>query len=147
MLMSEYDEEKTGPKTDRVRVRRFHERGQYEKALVYDVLDAGFLCHVGYLIDGSPMVTPTLYWREDNYVYWHGSAASRTLKAAKGHEVCLTVSHFDGFVMARSAFNHSVNYRCAMLVTWNKSKPHFVDLLSQEQEFVSWLAGRLPSSF
>jgi uncharacterized protein len=103
------------PKTDRVRLRRMHERGRYDKDSLYAVLDAHFLCHVGYIIDGAPLVTPTLYWREDDYIYWHGSAASRMLKSVAGQPVCITVSHFDGFVMARSAFNHSVNYRSAML--------------------------------
>ncbi|WP_176593219.1 MULTISPECIES: pyridoxamine 5'-phosphate oxidase family protein [Sphingobium] len=106
----------TPPKTDRVRARRMHERGKYDKQSLYDVIDAGFLCHVGYVIDGAPFVTPTLYWREGNYIYWHGSAASRMLESVEGRPVCITISHFDGFVMARSAFNHSVNYRSVMLL-------------------------------
>ncbi|WP_340314947.1 pyridoxamine 5'-phosphate oxidase family protein [Rhizorhabdus argentea] len=105
----------TPPKTERVRARRMHQRGKYDKQSLFDVIDAGFLCHVGYVIDDAPFVTPTLYWREGDYIYWHGSAASRMLESVEGHPVCITISHFDGFVMARSAFNHSVNYRSAML--------------------------------
>ncbi|HKY95628.1 MAG TPA: pyridoxamine 5'-phosphate oxidase family protein [Kiloniellales bacterium] len=101
--------------TPRTRLRRRPDRGAYDFAALAAVLDAQPLAHVGYLIEGRPFVTPTLQWREGERVYWHGSAASRMLKSAAGAEVCLTVSLFDGFVLARSAFNHSVNYRSAML--------------------------------
>jgi nitroimidazol reductase NimA-like FMN-containing flavoprotein (pyridoxamine 5'-phosphate oxidase superfamily) len=102
------------PVTERSRVRREHHRGSYDKAAVYAVLDAAPLCHVGYVIDGAPYVTPTIHWRHDDRLYWHGSAASRFLRAAEAMPVCLTVSLMDGYVLARSAFNHSVNYRSAM---------------------------------
>lgn len=102
------------PVTERNRVRREHHRGGYDKAAVYAVLDATPLCHVGYVIDGAPYVTPTLHWRQGNRLFWHGSSASRFLRAAKDMPVCLTVSLMDGYVMARSAFNHSVNYRAVM---------------------------------
>ena len=103
------------PTTDRSRVRREHHRGSHARADVYAVLDAAPLCHVGYVIDGAPYVTPTLHWREGDHVYWHGSAASRFLRAAEDMPVCLTCSILDGYVLARSAFNHSVNYRSAMV--------------------------------
>ncbi|MGD9538437.1 MAG: pyridoxamine 5'-phosphate oxidase family protein [Alphaproteobacteria bacterium] len=103
------------PRSDRVRLRRMHERGRYDFEALCAVLDAGCLCHVGYVLDGAPVVTPTLYWREGRQVYWHGSGASRMLETSAGTPVCLSVAHFDGFVMARSAFNHSINYRSAML--------------------------------
>ena len=73
------------------------------------------MCHVGYLIDGAPYVTPTLQWRDGDRVYWHGSSASRFLRQVEGTPVCLTVSAMDGYVLARSAFSHSVNYRSAMV--------------------------------
>ena len=80
------------------------------------ILDSGFLCHVGYVIDGKPYVTPTSYWREGDHVYWHGSSASRMLRTLQGSvECCLTVAHVDGLVLARSAFHHSINYRSVML--------------------------------
>ncbi len=101
--------------TERTRVRRMHKRGSYDRASIDPVLDAGYLCHVGYTIDGGPYVSPTLYWREDDHVYWHGSSASRMLRKTIGADVCLTVTHMDGFVMARSGMHHSVNYRSAML--------------------------------
>ncbi|MDU8927786.1 pyridoxamine 5'-phosphate oxidase family protein [Alisedimentitalea sp. MJ-SS2] len=101
--------------TDRTRLRRAHERGSYDAESLYKVLDATCMCNVAYVIDGKPYATPTLHWREGNHVYWHGSSASRMLKKSAGAEVCLTVSILDGFVMARSGFHHSVNYRAAML--------------------------------
>jgi nitroimidazol reductase NimA-like FMN-containing flavoprotein (pyridoxamine 5'-phosphate oxidase superfamily) len=103
------------PPSERTRVRRLHERGRYDAATIHALLDAAPWCHVGYVIDGAPFVTPTLHWRDGDWVYWHGSAASRMLRQAEGAPVCLTVSLLDGYVLARSAFNHSVNYRSAML--------------------------------
>ena len=97
-------------------VKRLPKRGHYDRATVYAILDAGFICHVGYAIDGQPYVTPTAYWREGNAVYWHGSSASRMLRTLEtGAECCLSVTHLDGLVLARSAFHHSLNYRSVML--------------------------------
>lgn len=92
-----------------------HERGRYDKAEIHAVLDAAPLCHVGHLIDGRPVVIPTFHWRIGDTVYWHGSSASRMVRAnIEGGPVCLTVSILDGYVLARSGYNHSVNYRSAM---------------------------------
>lgn len=103
------------PVTPRNRVKRMHERGAYDRAAVHAVLDAAMLCHVAYVIDGQPYCTPTIHWREGDRLYWHGSSASRMLRHEKaGAPVCLTVSHLDGLVLARSGFNHSANYRSAM---------------------------------
>jgi len=102
--------------TNRVRVKRLHERGRYDAASVHAVLDANPVAHVGYVFDGQPYVTPTLQWREGDRVFWHGSAASRMLEKAEGADVCLTVTLIDGFVLARSAFHHSVNYRSVMVL-------------------------------
>lgn len=97
-------------------VKRLPKRGYYDRATVYAILDAGFICHVGYAIDGQPYVTPTTYWREGDVVYWHGSSASRMLRTLwTGVDCCLTVTHLDGLVLARSAFHHSLNYRSVML--------------------------------
>jgi len=80
------------------------------------VLDAGFVCHLGLEVDGGPMVVPTSYGRAGDHLYLHGSVASRSLRAAKEPvPVCVTVTLVDGVVLARSVFNHSVNYRCAMV--------------------------------
>jgi len=112
-----------GP-TARTRVKRLPKRAHYDRAAVNEVLDAGFICHIGYVIDGQPYVTPTAYWREGEHIYWHGSSASRMLRAQKtGIAVCLTVTHIDGLVMARSAFHHSLNYRSVMAF----GKAHIVD--------------------
>jgi len=104
------------PPTDRVRLRRAHLRGLYDRESIDAILDAQPLCHVGYVKDGHPFVTPTFQWREGDRVYWHGSSASQMLRAAKSMPVCLTVSCLDGFVMARSGFHHSVNYRSVMIL-------------------------------
>ncbi len=102
--------------TERTRLRRLHERGHFDRATVHAILDAGMICHVGYVVDGAPYVTPTIYWREGDMVYWHGSSASRMLRhQAAGAPVCLTVSLIDSIVLARSGFHHSVNYRSVMV--------------------------------
>jgi nitroimidazol reductase NimA-like FMN-containing flavoprotein (pyridoxamine 5'-phosphate oxidase superfamily) len=102
--------------TERSRVRRRPQRASYDEAAVDAVLDAGVLGHVGYVIDGQPYVTPTAYWRDGRRLYWHGAAASRMLCAVgEGQPVCLTVSFLDGFVVARSGFAHSLNYRSVMV--------------------------------
>ena len=101
--------------TAKTRVKRLPTRGHYDRETVYAILDAGAICHVGYVIDGQPYVTPTAYWRHGSRVYWHGSSASRMLRALdKGVAACLTVTHLDGFVLARSGFHHSINYRSVM---------------------------------
>jgi uncharacterized protein len=101
--------------TKRTRLRRRPQRAHYDRATVHAVLDAGVLCHIGYVVDGQPFVTPTAYWRHGDHLYWHGSAASGMLRQlVQGVKVCVTVSHLDGLVLARSAFHHSINYRSLM---------------------------------
>lgn len=102
--------------SERTRVKRVHQRGHYDRATIDAILDAQPLCHLGYVKDGHPFVTPTLQWREGDRVYFHGSAASMALRNSRQAEVCLTVSCLDGFVMARSGFHHSVNYRAVMIL-------------------------------
>ena len=97
------------------RVKRRHDRGHYDHATVHALLDSAALCHVSYVIGGQPYCTPTLFWREGTKLYWHGSSASRMLRSqSEGEPVCLTVAHLDSLVLARSAFNHSVDYRAVM---------------------------------
>jgi hypothetical protein len=99
----------------RSRVRRHPERAYYDRETVFAILDAALLCHIGYVIDGRPYVTPTLFWRAGERLYWHGSSASRMLRTQRaGIPVCVTVSHVDGLVLARCAFRHSLNYRAVM---------------------------------
>lgn len=98
--------------TARSRVKRLHERARYDRASVHAVLDAGILCHVGYVIEGQPYVTATAYWRDGDTLFWHGSAASRMLRTVEtGVPVCFTASLLDGLVLARSGFHSSMNYR------------------------------------
>lgn len=100
--------------SQRVRVKRLHERGHYDAETIHGILDAMPICSVGYVFNGQPYVTPTLQWREGDHMYWHGSSASRMLETVDEADVCVTVTLIDGFVMARSAFHHSANYRSVM---------------------------------
>ncbi|MFF9580753.1 pyridoxamine 5'-phosphate oxidase family protein [Streptomyces achromogenes] len=101
------------PVTDRTRHRRLREQGSLERADLDAILDAGFVCHLGVVVDGRPLVVPTVYGRDERQLYVHGSVASRSL--AGGLPVCVTVTHVDGLVLARSVFEHGVNYRSAMI--------------------------------
>ena len=102
-------------KTPRSRLVRNPSRANYDRNVVNQIIDATPLCHVSYIIDGRPYVNPTLQWREGDTIYWHGSSASRFLRQIVGKEVCIAVTHFDGYVLARSALHHSINYRSVML--------------------------------
>jgi uncharacterized protein len=101
--------------TERTRLRRHSERGRTDRAELYEVLDAGMICHFGVVVAGSPVVLPTAYARRGDTLYLHGSSANRSIMAADGQPVCVTVTHLDGLVCARAAFSHSVNYRSAMV--------------------------------
>ena len=101
-----------GPPSKRTRVVREPHRGVYDRATCYAILDDAMLCHVGFEVDGQPFVIPTLFARVEDDAYFHGSAASRMLRhAGAGARACLTVTIVDGVVLARSVFNHSMNYR------------------------------------
>ena len=106
----------TIPVTDRTRVRRLSERGHYETETIHAILDEALLCHVGFVVDGAPVVIPTIHWRDGETLYFHGSAASRMLRSLKGGvDACVTVTLLDGLVLARSAFHHSMNYRSVVV--------------------------------
>ena len=103
--------------TDRTQVKRLPKRGNYDRETVYNILDTAFVCHVGFSVDGQPFVIPTNYGRSGDTLYLHGSAASRMLNTlSAGVPVCVTVTHVDGLVLARSAFHHSVNYRSVVIL-------------------------------
>jgi nitroimidazol reductase NimA-like FMN-containing flavoprotein (pyridoxamine 5'-phosphate oxidase superfamily) len=103
--------------TGRTQVKRLPKRGKYDAETVYGILDSGFVCHVGFSVDGQPYVIPTNYGRAGKMLYLHGSAASRMLRTlSEGVPVCVTVTHVDGLVLARSAFHHSVNYRSVVIL-------------------------------
>ncbi|MCO6007036.1 pyridoxamine 5'-phosphate oxidase family protein [Actinoallomurus purpureus] len=99
--------------TERTRVRRLAERAATDRRALYDVLDSGRICHLGVIVDGSVRVLPTGYGREGDTLYLHGSTGAASLRA--GGEVCVTVTHLDGLVLARSVFHHSMNYRSAVI--------------------------------
>jgi nitroimidazol reductase NimA-like FMN-containing flavoprotein (pyridoxamine 5'-phosphate oxidase superfamily) len=101
--------------TDRTRLRRSKERGSSDRNDLYEVLDQGLICHLGVVVDGCPMVVPTGYGRVGDTLYVHGSTGARSLRAATEGEVCVTVTHVDGIVLARSVFHHSMNYRSAIV--------------------------------
>jgi uncharacterized protein len=103
--------------TQRTQVKRLPKRGRYDRETVDQILDSAFVCHVGFSVDGQPYVIPTNFGRSEDTLYLHGSAASRMLKTlSAGVPVCVTVTHVDGLVLARSAFHHSVNYRSVVIL-------------------------------
>lgn len=102
--------------SDRTTVRRLPARAAYDRETVYAILDEALICHAGFVVDGRPVVIPTIHWREGDQLYFHGSAASGLLRALRnGVETCVTVTLLDGLVLARSAFHHSMNYRSAVV--------------------------------
>jgi nitroimidazol reductase NimA-like FMN-containing flavoprotein (pyridoxamine 5'-phosphate oxidase superfamily) len=103
--------------TPRTRLKRYHERGDHSRPVINAILDAGLICHMGFVVDEQPFVIPTAYARHEDRLYLHGSAASRALRTlAGGIPVCVTVTLTDGIVLARSAFNHSFNYRSVVVL-------------------------------
>jgi uncharacterized protein len=103
--------------TERTQVKRLPKRGKYDRETVHAILDSAFVCHVGFTVDGQPFVIPTNFGRSGDTLFLHGSAASRMLRSlSEGVPVCVTVTHVDGLVLARSAFHHSVNYRSVVVL-------------------------------
>jgi uncharacterized protein len=106
----------TFPQTDRTKLKRLPKRGHFDRETVYGILDEGFICHIGFVVDGQPVVIPTGYARVDDKLYIHGSQASRMLRTLGGGlDACVTVTLLDGLVLARSAFHHSMNYRSVVV--------------------------------
>ncbi len=142
-----------GPADELVRLRRLAGQGSYRREDLDAVLDAGFVCHLGLVVDGWPMVVPTTYCRSDDHLVLHGSAASRSLRTAKTPApVCVTVTLVDGLVLARSVFNHSVNYRCAMvyglpeLLEDQADKLAALEALSEHVAPGQWSYARTPTA-
>jgi nitroimidazol reductase NimA-like FMN-containing flavoprotein (pyridoxamine 5'-phosphate oxidase superfamily) len=138
--------------TPRTRLVREADRAVYDREAAYRILDEGFLCHVGFIADGQPFVIPTSYGRKDANLYIHGSAASRMLRQLKdGVPVCVTVTLLDGLVLARSVFNHSMNYRSvvvlgkATLVEDAEEKLEALRLLSEHILPGRWADARQPN--
>ncbi len=130
--MSRSPESAATPPSDRAKVRRMPERGRYDRATIDAILDSAVVGHVGYVIDGQPFVTPTAVWRQGDRLFWHGSSASRALRSTPdGTPVCVTVTHLDGLILARSAFDHSVDYRSVMVIG------HAYELTDDEEKLAS----------
>jgi nitroimidazol reductase NimA-like FMN-containing flavoprotein (pyridoxamine 5'-phosphate oxidase superfamily) len=117
--------------TSRTQLHRLPKRGTYDEATVHAILDEAYLCHVGFAVEGQPFVIPTGYGRSGNRLYIHGSAASRMLRTLSGGvDVCVTVTLVDGFVLAKSAFHHSMNYRSVVIL----GKAHAVEDPTEKME-------------
>lgn len=138
--------------TKRTELRRLPKRGSHETETIYSILDAGFLAHVGFQVNGQPFVIPTLYGREEDKLYLHGSAASRMLgELETGVAACVNVTLADGLVLARSAFHHSMNYRSvvafgtARKIKEADGKAHALRVLSEHLIAGRWKEVRSPS--
>jgi len=136
----------------RTRLVREADRAVYDRAAAYRILDEGFVCHVGFVVDGQPFVIPTGYGRVGDNLYIHGSAASRMLRRVdEGVAVCVTVTLLDGLVLARSIFNHSMNYRSVVILGTARAvndpteKLEALRLLSEHILPGRWVDARLPN--
>ena len=139
------------PKTERNTVRRAPKRGHYDQATINEILDIGFLCHVGFVVDRQPFVIPTCYGRDGDHLYMHGAATSRMIRdLAVGIPACVTVTHLDGLVLARSAFHHSVNYRSVVVFgtareVGDDEKDHGLRVISEHILKGRWEEARRPN--
>ncbi len=138
--------------TERSQLHRLPNRGSHEIETINKILDAGFLAHVGFCLDGQPFVIPTLYGREDDHLFLHGSAASRMLRTLQtGAPACVTIALVDGLVLARSAFHHSINYRSVVafgtcsLVEETPQKLHALTTISEHLIRGRWNDVRPPN--
>jgi nitroimidazol reductase NimA-like FMN-containing flavoprotein (pyridoxamine 5'-phosphate oxidase superfamily) len=139
-------------KKDKNKIIRGAKRAIYDKVEIFNVLDAGFICHISFVINGEPMLIPTAYGRDGETIYVHGSIKSRMINVVKkGIPICMAVTHLDGLVLARSAFHHSVNYRSAILfgnaeeVITDEEKSHALYLITENMMNGRWDEVRKPS--
>jgi nitroimidazol reductase NimA-like FMN-containing flavoprotein (pyridoxamine 5'-phosphate oxidase superfamily) len=138
--------------TPRTTLRRHRERAATDRAKLYAVLDAGLICHLGVVANGTPLVLPTAYGRDGDTLYLHGSSANGAFGAADGQQVCVTVTHLDGLVCARSVFTHSVNYRSAMVfgraavVLDDDERLHALRVITDHLIPGRWAAARHPTN-
>jgi hypothetical protein len=139
------------PTNDRNKVKRLPKRGHYDQETIFGILDDAFLCHVGFEIAGQPYVIPTAYGRDGEVLYMHGSSKSRMIQhLATGAPLCLTVTHLDGLVLARSAFHHSMNYRSAVIfgtatLVEGEEKMHALEVISEQILKGRWAEVRQPN--
>ncbi|MGO4685000.1 pyridoxamine 5'-phosphate oxidase family protein [Hyphomicrobium sp. 2TAF46] len=145
------DKPALSPPSDRTKLRRYHWLAKFDRESINQIIDAGIICQVGYVFDGAPYVTPTSHWRIDDHVYWHGSSASRMLRAQeKNIPVCFSVTHIDGIVFARAAMNHNVLYRSVMAfgnasLTEEDEKRHVLSVFTNRLAPGLWDYARKPS--
>ena len=148
--MSDTSDQRPGPTSDRVRVRRGTIRAEYDRDAIFRVLDAGLIAHVGVTTDSGPIVLPMAYGRTDDWLYLHGSAANAALRAAVDCDVCVTVTIVDGIVVGRSPFHNSMNYRGAVIRGTARlvdDRDEHVDALRLVSDHVvaTWDSGRPPT--
>jgi nitroimidazol reductase NimA-like FMN-containing flavoprotein (pyridoxamine 5'-phosphate oxidase superfamily) len=148
--MPDSGDDGASPASDRVRVRRGAIRAEYDRAAIFEVLDAGLIAHVGVTTDSGPIVLPMAYGRTDDWLYVHGSAANAALRAAAGCDVCVTITIVDGIVVGRSPFHNSMNYRGVVV----RGTARLVDDLDEHIEALrlvsdhvvaTWDTGRPPT--
>ena len=141
----------TFDKTTRNTLKRSPQRGHYDRATIYPILDAGFLCHVGFTIGEQPYVLPNAYGREGDTLYLHGAVGNRMLKQLEqGVPVCITVTHTDGIVLARSVFHHSFNYRSVVVfgtarLVAEEEKEHALHVVTEQILKGRWDEARTPT--
>ncbi|MGI5326760.1 pyridoxamine 5'-phosphate oxidase family protein [Actinomadura nitritigenes] len=137
--------------TPRTGLGRYPERSTSDRAVLYEILDAGLICHLGVVVNGTPRVVPTCYGRLGDTLYFHGSTGASSMMTAPSQEVCVTVTHLDGLVLARSLFHHSINYRSAMVygvpspVTGDDEKRAALRVITEQLAPGQWDAARQPT--
>ncbi|URM95502.1 pyridoxamine 5'-phosphate oxidase family protein [Actinomadura madurae] len=137
--------------TARTRLGRYPERSSSDRSVLYEILDNGMICHLGLIVNGSPRVIPTGYGRQDDTLYVHGSSGASSLRAGPSQEICITVTHLDGIVLARSLFHHSINYRSALiygtprLVSDTDEKLHSLRVITEQLAPGQWDVARRPT--
>tara|TARA_R110002073_G_scaffold72537_1_gene177646 strand:- start:675219 stop:675869 length:651 start_codon:yes stop_codon:yes gene_type:complete len=139
--------------TDKTKVKRAPKRGHYDSETIYKILDADFICQVGFVFNGYPVVIPTIYGRKDDWIYFHGASVSRMLVAMeKGVPISINVTQTDGIVLARSAFHHSLNYHSvtvfgqAEVVTDSNERLEALKVVSDQIIPGRWEEARLPNA-
>lgn len=146
----ERSQERAEAPSDRVKVRRAADRGRYGKSDVVDILDAGLIAHVGVLTPEGPMVLPMAFGHDGDHLFLHGAVANHLLGSGEGQEVCVTITHLDGLVMARTPFHNSMNYRSAVVrgrarrIEEEERKAYALKLVT-DHVVANWDAGRPPS--
>ena len=126
--------------TEKTKVNRLPKRGFYDRETIYSILDEGIISHVSFLIKGKPFVIPTAYVRVDDYIYIHGAKSNRMINAInEGSEACIAVTLLDGYVLARSAFHHSMNYRSVVMFGKGKIVEDYEEKMKALKEFTEHL--------